>query len=241
MIIIPAIDIIANRAVRLEKGDYGRVTEYSSDPVGVAKAFCESGARELHVVDLDGAKSGSLENLNIIRRIIRDCGMNVEVGGGIRDEDKIKTYLNLGAKRVILGTAAAENIEFAGKMVEIYGENVAVGVDSNAINGKVATRGWLSGTGDDGVEFCKRLASRGVSQVIYTDISRDGMLSGTNLEIYRTLSAIRGLKITASGGITSLAELQALKEMGIHGAILGKALYAGKLELKAALEIGGAV
>lgn len=237
MKIIPAIDIISGKAVRLEKGDYGKVTEYSADPVSVAKAFREAGASELHVVDLDGAKTGNPENLEIIDRIIRECGMNVEVGGGIRTEDRMRIYLALGAKRVIVGTAAAENIAFAGEMAQKYGDAFAVGVDVK--NGAVATRGWLSDTGENGVEFCKRLALCGVKHVIYTDISKDGMLSGTNLEVYRTLAAIDGLKITSSGGITALDELKALNEMGIWGAILGKAIYAGRINLKEALRLGG--
>lgn len=234
MKIIPAIDIINKKAVRLEMGDYNKKTEYSSDPVFVAKAFREAGATELHVVDLDGAKTGSLENLDTISRIIKESGMNIEVGGGIRTEEKIKTYLGLGAKRVIIGTAAAENMDFARGMAERYGESLAVGVDAK--NGMVAVRGWLDETGINGAEFCCELASCGVKRVIYTDISKDGMLSGTNLEIYRILSQIEGLKITASGGITSADEITALKGMGIWGAILGKALYAGKIDLKKALE-----
>ncbi|MDD4125553.1 MAG: 1-(5-phosphoribosyl)-5-[(5-phosphoribosylamino)methylideneamino]imidazole-4-carboxamide isomerase [Eubacteriales bacterium] len=237
MKIIPGIDIIANKAVRLEKGDYGKVTEYSSDPVNVARAFREAGASELHVVDLDGAKTGSLENLDIISRIIRESGMNVEVGGGIRTEERINIYLEAGAVRVIIGTAAAENIAFARDMAEKYGDALAVGVDVK--NGAVATRGWLSDTGENGVDFCGRLASIGVRHVIYTDISKDGMLSGTNLEVYRTLSMINELKITASGGITSVDEIKSLREMGIWGAILGKALYAGRIDLKEALKLGG--
>ena len=236
MKIIPAIDIISKKAVRLEKGDFGKITEYSADPVCVALSFYEAGATELHVVDLDGAKSGSLENVDVIKRIIKESGLNVQVGGGIRDEDKIKTYLDAGAKRVIIGTAAAENIEFAAEMAAKYGFSLMVGVDAK--NGFVATRGWLSGTGYDGVEFCKTLASAGVSHVIYTDISKDGMLGGTNLEIYKILTQISGLNITASGGIASVEEIEALSRMGLWGAILGKALYECKIDLKAALKAG---
>lgn len=237
MKIIPAIDIISGRAVRLEKGDYNKITEYSENPVDVAKVFYNAGATELHVVDLDGAKTGSIENLEVIRQIINETKLNVEVGGGIRNEERIKIYLDCGAKRIIIGTAAAEKIDFAKEMASKYGQSLMVGVDTK--DSFVATRGWINSTKLDGVEFCKTLASAGVKHVIYTDVSKDGMLSGTNMEVYKELSQIRGLNITASGGITSLEELSTLKSLGIWGAILGKALYAGKISMKEVLMIGG--
>lgn len=237
MKIIPAIDIISGRAVRLEKGDYNKITEYSENPVDVAKSFYDAGATELHVVDLDGAKTGSIENLEVIRQIINETKLNVEVGGGIRNEERIKIYLDCGAKRIIIGTAAAEKIDFAKEMASKYGQSLMVGVDTK--DSFVATRGWINSTKLDGVEFCKTLASAGVKHVIYTDVSKDGMLSGTNMEVYKELSQIRGLNITASGGITSLEELSTLKSLGIWGAILGKALYAGKISMKEVLMIGG--
>ena len=237
MKIIPAIDIISGRAVRLEKGDYNKITEYSENPVDVAKVFYNAGATELHVVDLDGAKTGRLENLEVIRQIINETKLNVEVGGGIRNEERIKIYLDSGAKRIIIGTAAAEKIDFAKEMASKYGQSLMVGVDTK--DSFVATRGWINSTKLDGVEFCKTLASAGVKHVIYTDVSKDGMLSGTNMEVYKELSQIRGLNITASGGITSLEELSTLKSLGIWGAILGKALYAGKISMKEVLMIGG--
>ncbi|NLN54697.1 MAG: 1-(5-phosphoribosyl)-5-[(5-phosphoribosylamino)methylideneamino]imidazole-4-carboxamide isomerase [Clostridiales bacterium] len=237
MKIIPAIDIISGRAVRLEKGDYNKITEYSENPVDVAKVFYNAGATELHVVDLDGAKTGRLENLEVIRQIINETKLNVEVGGGIRNEERIKIYLDCGAKRIIIGTAAAEKIDFAKEMASKYGQSLMVGVDTK--DSFVATRGWINSTKLDGVEFCKTLASAGVKHVIYTDVSKDGMLSGTNMEVYKELSQIRGLNITASGGITSLEELSTLKSLGIWGAILGKALYAGKISMKEVLMIGG--
>ena len=237
MKIIPAIDIISGRAVRLEKGDYNKITEYSENPVDVAKVFYNAGATELHVVDLDGAKTGRLENLEVIRQIINETKLNVEVGGGIRNQERIKIYLDCGAKRIIIGTAAAEKIDFAKEMASKYGQSLMVGVDTK--DSFVATRGWINSTKLDGVEFCKTLASAGVKHVIYTDVSKDGMLSGTNMEVYKELSQIRGLNITASGGITSLEELSTLKSLGIWGAILGKALYAGKISMKEVLMIGG--
>lgn len=237
MKIIPAIDIISGRAVRLEKGDYNKITEYSENPVDVAKVFYNAGATELHVVDLDGAKTGRLENLEVIRQIINETKLNVEVGGGIRNEERIKIYLDCGAKRIIIGTAAAEKIDFAKEMASKYGQSLMVGVDTK--DSFIATRGWINSTKLDGVEFCKTLASAGVKHVIYTDVSKDGMLSGTNMEVYKELSQIRGLNITASGGITSLEELSTLKSLGIWGAILGKALYAGKISMKEVLMIGG--
>ncbi|MBE6727715.1 MAG: 1-(5-phosphoribosyl)-5-[(5-phosphoribosylamino)methylideneamino]imidazole-4-carboxamide isomerase [Ruminococcaceae bacterium] len=238
MKIFPAIDLRDGKAVRLTRGDYDCMTVYSDDPVSVAKSFYEAGARYLHIVDLDGAKDGTTANFDTIKRIVAATGMYCEVGGGIRDEERIKGYLNMGAGRVILGTAAVNDPEFLKLAVEKYGDKIAVGVDAD--NGYVAVNGWKEITKVKGIDFCRKLKTIGVKSVIYTDIAKDGGLSGTNLELYKTLVGQDVPAITASGGITDLQEIVTLDKMGIDSAILGKALYAGKLNLKSVIDqIGG--
>ena len=234
MKIFPAIDIISGQAVRLTKGDYDTKKTYSDTPVKVAEEFSRLGARCLHVVDLDGAKTGKTENYSLISDIVSATEMFVEVGGGIRDLKRIEKYLSVGVERVILGTSAVKDPEFRREAVRVFGSSIAVGVDT--LNGTIATDGWLKDSGVSGVEFCKILRDEGVTNVIYTDISRDGTLGGTNLEIYKTLSTIKGLTITASGGVTYLDEIKQLKDMGTYGAIVGKALYEGKLDLREVLK-----
>ncbi|MDE7083720.1 MAG: 1-(5-phosphoribosyl)-5-((5-phosphoribosylamino)methylideneamino)imidazole-4-carboxamide isomerase, partial [Clostridia bacterium] len=204
-------------------------------PVEAAAYFFEQGASNLHVVDLDGAKSGNADNAKIIEKIASDCNMFVEVGGGIRSFDQITKYLDCGVSRVILGTVAIKDFAFVESAVARFGESVAVGVD--ALNGKIAVNGWEEVTDIDAVEFCKKLKNIGVSNVIYTDISKDGMLSGTNLGIYKVLCQTEYPKITASGGISDLKELEILKNTGAYGAILGKALYENKIDLKRAIKL----
>ena len=235
--IFPATDIIGGKVVRLTKGDYNEVKIYADSPAEMALEFMKSGATNLHMVDLDGAKHGSPVNFECIREAARIKGLFIEVGGGIRDMKRVEDYLSLGVKRVILGTAAIRNYPFVEEAVREFGDAVAVGVDAK--NGFVAVNGWQETTSVDSVEFCKKLRDTGVKTVIYTDISKDGMLSGTNLEIYRELSAIEGLDIVASGGITYIDEIKALSEMNIYGAILGKAIYEGKLNLKEAIDAAG--
>lgn len=235
MNIFPAIDIISGQAVRLTKGDYSTQKTYSDTPVKVAEDFYRLGARYLHVVDLDGAKTGKTENYSLISDIVKSTSMFVEVGGGVRDMERIERYLSVGVKRVILGTSAVKHPEFRREAVKEFGEAVAVGVDT--LNGTIATDGWLKDSGVSGVEFCKMLRDEGVKNVIYTDISRDGTLSGTNLEVYRTLCSIEGLTVTASGGVTFIEEIRELKAMGAYGAIVGKAIYEGKLDLKEVLKV----
>ncbi len=237
MKIFPAIDLLGGKAVRLTKGDYDKSTVYSDDPVSVARGFYEDGARYLHIVDLDGAKDGKTTNFDTVSRIIEATGMYCEIGGGIRDMERIEKYLTAGVDRVILGTAAVNDPEFRKDAVKKYGDKIAIGVDAK--DGFVAVSGWLDKTDVKGVDFCRQLKDEGVSAIIYTDISKDGMLSGTNLELYRELNEIKGVEFTASGGITSMNELHILKNMGVAAAILGKALYAGRLELKNVIkEIG---
>ncbi|MCI9595913.1 MAG: 1-(5-phosphoribosyl)-5-[(5-phosphoribosylamino)methylideneamino]imidazole-4-carboxamide isomerase [Firmicutes bacterium] len=234
MELFPAIDLRDGQAVRLFQGDYDQMTVYSKSPVDVARRFKAQGARNLHLVDLDGAKDGRLVNFQSIKEIVSDVDLFVEVGGGIRDEERIQQYLELGVGRVILGTIAVKDTDFLEKMVASYHEKIAVGVDVK--DGYVAINGWKEVTEKKGMEFCEYLADIGVKTVIYTDISRDGGLKGTNLEAYKQLSKIKGLDIVASGGISFEEEIIVLKEH-VHGAILGKALYDGLLDLEQALRL----
>ena len=234
MNIYPAIDLRDGKVVRLYQGDYDQMTVYQEDPVDVARSFKAAGADYLHLVDLDGAKDGDLVNFDTIKAIVEDVDMFVEVGGGIRDEERIKQYLDLGVGRVILGTIAVKDREFLEKMVSVYGERIAVGVDAR--NGRVAINGWKEITDIDSFEFCEYLRDIGVKAVIYTDISRDGGLQGTNMEVYRKLQEIQGLEITASGGISFIEEIAELKNV-TAAAILGKALYSGLIDLAQAVEM----
>ncbi|MDX9888485.1 MAG: 1-(5-phosphoribosyl)-5-[(5-phosphoribosylamino)methylideneamino]imidazole-4-carboxamide isomerase [Anaerovoracaceae bacterium] len=230
MIIFPAIDIKDGNVVRLFQGDYDQMTVYSEDPVQVAKTFKSCGATHLHLVDLDGAKEGRLINFENIKRIIQEAGLFVQVGGGIRDMERIKAYLDLGVHRVILGTAAVTEPEFLKAAIEKYGDKIAVGVDVKA--GRVAINGWQKVTDIETGDFLGSLEKLGVATVIYTDISKDGGLEGTNLEAYEDLEKNYSFQIIASGGVTYMEELRVLKNMGVYGAILGKALYAGSLVLR---------
>lgn len=235
MKIFPAIDIIGGKVVRLCKGNYSEVKKYTLSPLEAAEKFCGQGATNLHVVDLDGAKSGRADNAKTIESIVLKCGMFVEVGGGIRTLDQIKKYLDCGVGRVILGTVAVKDFDFVIKAVEKFGEAVSVGVD--ALDGKVAISGWEDVTQIDSLEFCKELKNIGIQNIIYTDISKDGMLNGTNLQIYEVLCQTEYPKITAAGGIADVKEVQILKNMGIYGAILGKALYENKIDLSSAIKV----
>lgn len=237
MKIFPAIDLKDSQVVRLTQGDYNQVDTYGKTPVGAATEFAKDGAKYLHVVDLDGAKDGELSNFDTVRDIVNATGMFVEIGGGIRTEERIKKYLDMGVGRVILGTAAVKNFAFLTEMVKKYGEKIAVGVDAN--KGKVATDGWLETTEVDSIEFCKKVCEIGVKNVIYTDIAKDGAMAGTNLEVYKKLTEIKGLNITASGGVSSMEEIKILSEMGTHSAIVGKAIYMGALDLKEVIAVAG--
>lgn len=235
MELFPAIDLRDGQAVRLFQGDYDQMTVYSSNPADVARTFKKKGARNLHLVDLDGAKDGKLVNFQSIREIISDLDLFVEVGGGIRDEERICQYLELGVSRVILGTIAVKNSDFLEKMVSKYKEKIAVGVDVK--DGYVAVNGWKELTDYQGLAFCRYLEQIGVKTVIYTDISRDGGLKGTNLAVYRQLAKeVPNLQIVASGGISFEEEITELKDY-TYGAILGKALYDGLLDLERALRL----
>ena len=229
MQIFPAIDLSGGKVVRLYQGDYDKMTVYGADPCAVARDFIAAGAKYLHVVDLDGAKDGTLANFESIAALAKQGGLYIEVGGGIRTEERIQKYLDLGVGRCILGTVAVKDFDFTARMAQKYGDKIAVGVDAK--DGYVAVSGWLEVSREKGVDFCRRLRDAGVQTVIYTDISRDGAEQGTNLALYRELAKIEGLNITASGGVSSMEELKELQTIGTHAAILGKALYTGRLDL----------
>ena len=234
MKIFPAIDIKDKNVVRLTYGDYGKMTVYGSDPKAVAEDFFSRGATCLHLVDLDGAKDGVMSNFETISKVLSVKGLFTEIGGGIRTESAVYSYLEAGADRVILGTVAVEDPKFLADMVKKYEKHIAVGIDSK--DGSVRTRGWLENSGISTMDFCKRMRDMGVGAIICTDISKDGALDGTNMELYRELAALEGIDVVASGGITYYEEIEKLASLGVSGAILGKALYTGALDLEKALE-----
>ncbi len=235
MVLYPAIDLVDGKAVRLFKGDYAQMTVYSHDPLAVARDFQAAGSGHIHLVDLEGAKSGVPENLPTIRRILDETDLFVEVGGGIRNMETVDAYLTAGVDRVILGTAAVTDPEFLKAALAKYGEKIAVGVDLK--DGFVAIRGWTETSTLTAMEFFDRMEALGVRTIICTDISRDGAMKGTNRELYRTLSQRYTIDLIASGGVSSLEDVQALAAMGLHGAIIGKAYYIGAIDLKQAIEV----
>lgn len=234
MNVFPAIDLFEGKAVRLFKGNYDQMTVYSENPEKVALYFKECGAEYIHLVDLEGAKSGETPNFETVKKIIEVSGLKAEIGGGIRSEAIIEKYINAGAYRVILGTAAATDPEFLEKVAEKYGEKIAVGCDLK--DGYVATKGWLETTNETGEEFFARVEKLGIKTVICTDISRDGAMKGTNLELYKELSEKFSIDIIASGGVTDMSDVENLAKMNIYGAILGKAIYTGNIDLKTAIK-----
>lgn len=234
MILFPAIDLYEGQAVRLYQGDYRQMTVYSPDPAALAQKFAATGATHIHLVDLEGARDGTTPNLQLIRRIAAETGLFVEVGGGIRNMDIARAYLENGVSRVILGTAAVTDPDFLQNALDTWGERVAVGADLR--DGQVAIRGWQQ-TSDEGAQsFFDRMQGLGVSTMICTDISRDGAMRGANLELYRKLAKRQGLQIVASGGVSSLDDIKALRQMDLYGVILGKAYYTGAVDLADALE-----
>ena len=233
--IFPAIDLHNGQAVRLTQGDYNQVEVFFKNPVEVLDFFNKNNSKKLHIVDLDGAKDGNTKNYEVIKELVEKSDFFVQVGGGIRDEERIKKYIDLGVDRVILGTIAVENEEFLIDMVKKYGDKIAVSVDAK--DEKVAVKGWTETVELNSLDFCKKLSDIGVKTIIYTDISKDGMLSGTNLDVYLRLSKLVESDIIASGGITFLDEIRELNENNIYGAIVGKAVYSGKLDLKEVLEV----
>ncbi len=234
MYILPAIDLYNGSAVRLSKGDYNNMTVYSNNPPEFAEKFQKSGAEFLHVVDLEGAKDGTTANFDTVKAIIDKTDMKVEIGGGIRTDAVIRKYIDAGVSRVILGTGAVMDSLFLERSVRNYGDKIAVGVDIK--DDYVAIKGWLEVTELKCFDFCRGLERVGVKTIICTDISKDGMLGGTNVELYKKLNDMFDLNIIASGGVSSLDDIKKLSELNIYGAILGKALYEGTVDLKEAVE-----
>ena len=234
MVLFPAIDILSGKAVRLYKGDYNAITVYSERPWEFAEDFVDKGCSAIHIVDLDGAKSGETVNIDTVKRIAAVKGLYSEIGGGIRNMETVSRYLEAGVDRVILGTAALKDPSFLKNALREYGDRIAVGVDLK--DGKVAVKGWLETSNKDGIEFLKELEDLGVEGVIVTDISRDGAMKGTNLDLYGRIKEEVSLKVTASGGVSTIEDIVALKSMGLYGAIIGKAYYTGAIKLKEALE-----
>ena len=235
MLILPAIDLYDKKAVRLYKGDYEQMTVYSDNPLEIAREFEKKGATFVHLVDLEGAKNGTTPNIDIVRKIADYTSLEIEIGGGIRDEETIKKYLDIGVNRVILGTAAVTDSEFLERVTAKYKSSIAVGVDLK--DGYVAIKGWTEKSQKTADEFFSYLSSIGVKTVICTDISKDGAMEGTNRELYKELSARYSMDIVASGGVSSLEDIKALREMDLYGAILGKAYYVGAVDLSEAIEV----
>ena len=235
MNIFPAIDLFGGQAVRLYKGDYEQMTVYNPDPTQVVRDFAAQGARYVHLVDLEGAKSGLTPNLDTVARIVKCADLFTEIGGGIRSMDTIETYLSIGVNRVILGTAAVTDEAFLRRAVDTYGEKIAVGVDVR--DGYVAIRGWTEQSEYTCLAFCDRMQQLGVKTLICTDISRDGAMQGTNRAMYRELAERYQLQIVASGGVSTLDDIRELAALSLYGAIVGKAYYTGAISLREAIEV----
>ena len=233
MLIFPAIDLYNGKAVRLYKGDYAQMTVYSENPPEIAETFCQQGADCLHLVDLEGAKTGETPNLETIRRIRASAPLFTEVGGGVRSMAVVERYLEAGIDRVILGTAAVTDPSFLRAAVSKYGEKIAVGVDIR--DGKVAIRGWTEKSAFDAFDFCRELQKIGVRTIICTDVSKDGAMQGTNRALYGELSKALNLDIIASGGVSTLEDIKALRALNLCGAIIGKAYYTGAIDLREAI------
>ena len=235
MIVFPAIDLYDKKAVRLYKGDYGNMTIYSENPIEIARDFEEKGASWVHMVDLEGAKEGTTPNLEIVKQVVRETDLSVEIGGGIRSMETAEAYFKAGVSRIILGTAAVNNEDFLKEAVARYGKGIAVGADVR--DGQVAIKGWLEKSQYSLESFMENMQALGVETVICTDISRDGAMKGTNLKLYKELSERFNMNIVASGGVSSMEDIVALMEMNLYGAIIGKAYYTGAIDLRKAIEV----
>jgi len=234
MEIFPAIDLYDGKAVRLFKGDYNQMTVYSENPIEIARDFENKGAKFIHMVDLQGAKDGTTPNLHIVKQIANETGLFVEIGGGIRSLETVKAYLESGVGRVILGTAAVNDEEFLKAAVKEYGDKIAVGIDIK--DGFVAIKGWTEKSKYSCDEFCLKMQNLGVKYIICTDISKDGAMQGTNRQLYKELSEKFNVNITASGGVSDIEDIKALRKLNLYGAIIGKAYYIGAIDLTQALE-----
>lgn len=234
MIIFPAIDLFEKKAVRLYKGDYQNITVYSENPIEIARDFELCGATHIHMVDLEGAKYGTTPNIEAVKQVATETKLFVEIGGGIRDMATVEKYLSAGVGRVILGTAAVTDSEFLKAAVEKYGEKIAVGADVK--DGCIAIKGWVEKSRITLEDFLSNMQNIGVKYIICTDISKDGAMRGTNLELYKELSQKYSMNITASGGVSTLDDVKKLREMNLYAAIIGKAYYTGAIKLQDALE-----
>lgn len=235
MLIFPAIDLYGGKAVRLFKGDYERMTVYSDDPVSVARDFAACGAGQIHVVDLAGARDGNMPELGLVEKIYKETGLFIELGGGIRGMDSIDRAMAAGVGRVILGTAAVADPGLVGAAAAKYPGRIAAGCDLRG--GRVAVKGWLEDSGVTADDFFSRMLSLGVDTVICTDIARDGAMRGANAALYgEIVSKHPGVKLTASGGVSSMEDIARLRALGLYGAIIGKAYYTGAIDLKSAVE-----
>ncbi len=235
MYIFPAIDLFDKKAVRLLKGDYNQMTVYSDKPLEIAKDFEKAGAKHIHLVDLEGAKDGTTPNLEIVADIAHNTDLFVEIGGGIRSIETLDRYFSVGVDRAILGTVAINDGSFLRLALEKYGKKIAVGADVK--EGRIAIKGWLETAPVTLDEFLSEMQTLGVDTVICTDISKDGAMSGTNLEMYKALSEKYSMNITASGGVSTLDDVKALRSMNLYGAIIGKAYYTGAIKLEEAIEV----
>lgn len=235
MLIFPAIDLFEGKAVRLLKGEYDQMTVYNEDPLAVARDFAACGATCLHLVDLEGAKSGTTPNIDTIRRLAAETDLFTEVGGGIRNMDTVRAYLTAGVDRVILGTAALQDEAFLTEALAEYGDRIAVGVDIR--DGKVAIRGWVETSETDAMEFMAKLEQLGVRTVICTDISRDGAMAGTNHDLYAELMNRFHMNVIASGGVSAIEDVRRLAAKNLYGAIIGRAYYTGAIALRDAIEV----
>lgn len=235
MNIFPAIDLFDGKAVRLLKGDYQKMTVYSENPLEIAKDFENSGAEFLHIVDLEGAKTGNTPNIGTIEKIVKNTSLFTEVGGGIRTLEMVEKYINIGVKRVILGTAAVNDEKFLISAVKKYGEKIAVGIDIK--DGFVAIKGWTDLSKFTPFEFCEKMQNIGVKTVICTDVSKDGAMQGTNVGLYKEMSEKFNINIIASGGVSSIDDIKRLKNLEIYGAIIGKAYYTKAISLAEAIEV----
>lgn len=235
MKIFPAIDLYDKKAVRLYKGDYAQMTVYSDDPVSVALDFKRQGAEYIHVVDLEGAKDGTTPNISVVRDIVNATGLFVEIGGGIRSMTVLDEYFKAGVSRAILGTAAVKDEKFLKAAVSVYADKIAVGADVK--DGYIAIKGWIESSQYTVEAFLDKMQSIGVKTVICTDISKDGAMRGTNLELYSELSKKYAIDIIASGGVSTIDDVRALRKMNIYGAIIGRAYYIGAIDLKEAIEV----
>ncbi len=237
MIILPAIDLKDGRCVRLLKGDFATVHQVAEDPLETAAVFKAAGAEFIHMVDLDGAKDGVRKNGTIVESVCKNSGLKVELGGGIRTMADLEAVFSLGVYRGVIGSAAVTDPDFVAEAAKKYGDRIAVGIDT--LDGKVKTAGWVEDSGIDYLEFAKKMESLGVQNIIFTDIATDGALSGPSLDRLKALKEAVSCRITASGGVANIMDIAHLKELGMDGAIIGKAYYAGTIDLKAAIELSG--